>query len=212
MRSFIVHAEQVVEQIKETRNPEEVIAALEWFDAALPRSVGSPAVRQAVAQAGARIAGLRNDAAQRGPLRIAAPYELKLIVNRFRGLTLDGNPSGCCSSPAQAGQAVQEPWLSSDVLSLALACHQEGEDEWRGLPLLADALLDAGCDNALLLDHLRAPGPHLRACWALGAVLRHAGRITLPVETARRLAHLFHFHPAGRLVPPGAPSLGLQGG
>jgi hypothetical protein len=35
------------------------------------------------------------------------------------------------------------------------------------LPVLADALEEAGCDAAELLDHLRGPGPHVRGCWAL---------------------------------------------
>ena len=35
------------------------------------------------------------------------------------------------------------------------------------LPVLADALEDAGCTDAELLTHLRAPREHVRGCWAL---------------------------------------------
>lgn len=35
------------------------------------------------------------------------------------------------------------------------------------LAVLADALEDAGCTDAGVLDHLRGPGPHVRGCWAL---------------------------------------------
>jgi hypothetical protein len=35
------------------------------------------------------------------------------------------------------------------------------------LPVLADAVEDAGCTNAELLNHLRAPREHVRGCWAL---------------------------------------------
>jgi hypothetical protein len=35
------------------------------------------------------------------------------------------------------------------------------------LPVLADALEGAGCDDADLLGHLRGPGPHCRGCWAV---------------------------------------------
>jgi hypothetical protein len=35
---------------------------------------------------------------------------------------------------------------------------------------LADALEDAGCTDAELLGHLRAPGPHVRGCWAVDLV------------------------------------------
>jgi hypothetical protein len=39
------------------------------------------------------------------------------------------------------------------------------------LPLLADALEDAGCTDAELLGHIRGPGPHFRGCWALDLLL-----------------------------------------
>ena len=39
------------------------------------------------------------------------------------------------------------------------------------LAVLADALEDAGCDNADILTHLRGPGPHVRGCWALDILL-----------------------------------------
>ncbi len=39
------------------------------------------------------------------------------------------------------------------------------------LPVLADALEDAGCADAELLGHLRGPGPHVRGCWAVDLVL-----------------------------------------
>jgi hypothetical protein len=39
------------------------------------------------------------------------------------------------------------------------------------LPILIDALQDAGCDDPMILDHLRSPGLHFRGCWALDRVL-----------------------------------------
>ena len=41
-------------------------------------------------------------------------------------------------------------------------------------PILADALEDAGCDDADILDHLRGTGPHVRGCWAVDLVLGKA--------------------------------------
>ncbi len=43
--------------------------------------------------------------------------------------------------------------------------------DWGLLPILADALLDAGCEDERILSHLRSPGPHARGCWALDLVL-----------------------------------------
>jgi hypothetical protein len=39
------------------------------------------------------------------------------------------------------------------------------------LAVLADALLDAGCESEELIQHCRQPGPHYRGCWALDRVL-----------------------------------------
>jgi hypothetical protein len=39
------------------------------------------------------------------------------------------------------------------------------------MPILADALQDAGCDNPDVLDHCRGPGPHVRGCWVVDLVL-----------------------------------------
>jgi hypothetical protein len=206
VRNFIERGEQVIALIRGSRSPEDVFGALEWFGSALPRDVGGEEVRRAVAQAQARIVGLGQDAVERGPLRIAAPYELQLIVNRFRRFTLNGNPSGCWS-PGEVGGIVKEPRLSNDALSVALACHQGEGRWWDGLPVLADVLEETDSAGADIIAHLRSPGPHVRACWALGAVLRHAGRLAPSPEIARQLSRLFRFHPCGPLARPEAPSL-----
>ena len=39
------------------------------------------------------------------------------------------------------------------------------------LPILADALEDAGCDNADMLAHCRQPGEHVRGCWVIDLLL-----------------------------------------
>jgi hypothetical protein len=46
----------------------------------------------------------------------------------------------------------------------------EGWD-FSAMPILADALQDAGCDDANILDHCRGPGPHVRGCWVIDLVL-----------------------------------------
>jgi hypothetical protein len=64
---------------------------------------------------------------------------------------------------------VDRSWLSSTVVTLAAGIYQDREFDW--LPILADALMDAGCNNEDILNHLRGEGPHLRGCWALDLVL-----------------------------------------
>jgi len=42
---------------------------------------------------------------------------------------------------------------------------------WDRLPILADALEEAGCTNAVLLAHFRHCGQHKHTCWGLSEVL-----------------------------------------
>ena len=39
------------------------------------------------------------------------------------------------------------------------------------MPILADALQEAGCDNADILNHCRLPGEHVRGCWVVDLLL-----------------------------------------
>ncbi len=39
------------------------------------------------------------------------------------------------------------------------------------LPILADALEEAGCRDAAILEHCRGPGPHVRGCWVVDLLL-----------------------------------------
>jgi hypothetical protein len=39
------------------------------------------------------------------------------------------------------------------------------------LPILTDALLDAGCEDEALIQHCRSAGPHVRGCWAVDLIL-----------------------------------------
>jgi hypothetical protein len=47
----------------------------------------------------------------------------------------------------------------------------EGTLDAGRLAILADALLDAGCDNEALIQHCRGEGPHVRGCWAVDLIL-----------------------------------------
>ncbi|VTR93233.1 Uncharacterized protein OS=Sorangium cellulosum (strain So ce56) GN=sce5710 PE=4 SV=1 [Gemmata massiliana] len=60
-------------------------------------------------------------------------------------------------------------WITTDVLALAKGIYQE--KAFDRMPILADALQDAGCGNAEVLDHCRGPGPHVRGCWVIDLVL-----------------------------------------
>jgi hypothetical protein len=56
-------------------------------------------------------------------------------------------------------------WFNSTAVSLAAGIY--ADRAFDRLPILADALQDAGCDNADVLDHCRSDGPHVRGCWVV---------------------------------------------
>jgi hypothetical protein len=67
---------------------------------------------------------------------------------------------------------VEPAWQSRNEAAVtALARAAYDERAFARLPLLADLLEGAGCTSPGLLAHLRGPGPHVRGCWALDAVL-----------------------------------------
>jgi hypothetical protein len=66
--------------------------------------------------------------------------------------------------------------MTPTVLKLAQAAYDNrvlpsGLLDHTGLAVLADALEEGGCSNAEILSHLRGPGPHVRGCWAVDAIL-----------------------------------------
>jgi hypothetical protein len=67
-------------------------------------------------------------------------------------------------------------WRSSAVVELGKAAYENralpaGTLEPERIALLADALEYAGCTDAAILDHLRGPGPHVRGCHVIDALL-----------------------------------------
>jgi hypothetical protein len=60
-------------------------------------------------------------------------------------------------------------WNDGTVIKIAQAIYNERAFE--RLPILADALEDAGCDNADILRHCREPGEHMRGCWVVDLLL-----------------------------------------
>jgi hypothetical protein len=70
--------------------------------------------------------------------------------------------------PRKRGKAA--PFPSSDtVLNMANAIY--AERAFDRLPILADALEEAGCTDADVLAHCRGPGPHVRGCWVVDLIL-----------------------------------------
>jgi hypothetical protein len=69
--------------------------------------------------------------------------------------------------------ALDPAWLSSDVVALARGIYTDRAFD--RMPILADALQDAGCDHPDVLAHCRDVNqPHARGCWVVDLLLGKA--------------------------------------
>ena len=63
-------------------------------------------------------------------------------------------------------------WSAATIPKLAQGIYTDRAFD--RLPILADALEDAGCDNADILAHCRSGGEHVRGCWVVDLILGKA--------------------------------------
>jgi hypothetical protein len=84
--------------------------------------------------------------------------------------------AGECGAPPVGRPTLDPAWLRWDggcVAKLARAIADEGR--FADLPVLADALEEAGCTGGQILAHCRKGGEHVRGCWVLELILRAVG-------------------------------------
>jgi hypothetical protein len=62
-------------------------------------------------------------------------------------------------------------WNGGCIVKLATAIYQDRDFACERMGVLADALEEAGLTDEALVAHLRSPGPHVRGCWAIDALL-----------------------------------------
>jgi hypothetical protein len=60
-------------------------------------------------------------------------------------------------------------WNGGTIRHIAEGIYEERAFD--RLPILADALEEAGCTDPDILSHLRGPGPHVRGCWPVDLIL-----------------------------------------
>jgi hypothetical protein len=123
-------------------------------DAAEPVAVALEAAQRAAWAARGAAAVAEADVRQEEERR----YQCHLLRDIF------GNPFRPASGPAC--------WLTRNdrtVGKVAGAIYDEGR--WGDVPVLADALEEAGCTNEDVLSHCREAGPHVRGCWPVDLLL-----------------------------------------
>jgi hypothetical protein len=158
-RQAVATIEEMLDRLDRLLTPEEILARSREAVAALNAAAGSTAVRAARFligpndQAAVHAATYALMAVPRADWRneLAAQCDLVrcLFGNPFRPSRLDPT------------------WLEHGGGARDLARVIRSERRFDDLPILADALEDAGCADQELLDHCRHRGPHGRGCWAI---------------------------------------------
>jgi hypothetical protein len=132
-----------------------------------PRYIGNlvRCAREALVAEGAPFASLppRGRAAWKRRLRLWMCDLIRDVV---------GDPS----APPRLEPAWRTP------LVRAIAEQAEADRDYSCVPVLADALADAGCDDDALLDHLRWAPLHVRGCWAVELLLGRACATSPPPQ------------------------------
>ena len=75
----------------------------------------------------------------------------------------------CILGLGQYTREAAPSWLTSTVTALAEQMYESRD--FSLMPILGDALQDAGCENADILAHCRGEGPHARGCWVVDLLL-----------------------------------------
>jgi hypothetical protein len=87
--------------------------------------------------------------------------EVDAICERV-GADVFGHPDGAVPLPPA--------WITPNVWSLARTVYDSRD--FGAMPILADALQDAGCDNEHVLSHCRdTTAVHVRGCWVVDQIL-----------------------------------------
>jgi hypothetical protein len=94
------------------------------------------------------------------------PSDIARSVREVAGLILEvvGNPF----RPV----AFAPEWRTDTAVALARQMYDSRD--FGVMPILADALQEAGCEDETILNHCREPGPHVRGCWVVDLVLGKA--------------------------------------
>jgi hypothetical protein len=91
--------------------------------------------------------------------------DYQLVLGRFRVLEELIGPDPL--------PAFDPAWRTSTAVALARGMYESRD--FSAMPILADALQDAGCDDDDILNHCRdANGIHVRGCWVVDLVLGKA--------------------------------------
>lgn len=125
--------------------PEAHAAACAFYTVTFPAIYTFAAANRAAA-----CVGPKKEAEQQEQCRLFRD----ILGNTFRSARIDAAVLG---------------WNGGTVVKLAQGIYDDRA--FNRLPVLADALEDAGCHDADMLAHCRSEGPHVRGCWVVDLIL-----------------------------------------
>jgi hypothetical protein len=100
------------------------------------------------------------------------PLEFVFSVSSEGYRSGDANLLRCLVGNPFHPVALDPAWRTEAVVALGSGIY--ADRAFDRLPVLADALEDAGCADADILSHCRGPGPHVRGCWVVDLLLGKA--------------------------------------
>lgn len=140
---------------------------LGWYSAGREAVAGRHCVKEGSAEATAVLAYAAAREDVRSALRWVIPWAEALSLKRPEQAALVRDLFGVPNRRVH----IEPDWLAWNdgcVVQLARSIHDERD--FGELPVLADALLDAGCQDNFILDHCRSPEKHARGCWVVDAL------------------------------------------
>jgi hypothetical protein len=139
------------------------VACGRWSEIKPVAGVSADKILQAVQAAAAVSRGSRQDALESFRCIQPVDEDRKGQANLLRDLA--GNPyRTMLADPSWLA------WNGGMVVKFAQAIY--AERSFQDLPILADALEEAGCGDAVLLEHCRTLGAHAKGCWAVDLLLQ----------------------------------------
>ncbi len=95
--------------------------------------------------------------------------ELEAIAAYRLGVETFRRYRGCLGVESFSPITADPAWFTPTVLGLTTGIYEQ--KAFDRLPILADALEEAGCSEPEMLDHCRGDGPHVRGCWVVDLLI-----------------------------------------
>jgi hypothetical protein len=116
------------------------------------------------------VSSTRADVFSTGPIRVAIIVDRRKVRARDEEEAIQTDLLRDVFENPFRPVSFARSWRTSTAVSLARQMYESRE--FSAMPILADALQDAGCDNNEVLTHCRDPKQlHVRGCWVCDLVL-----------------------------------------